>query len=118
MGRLFVFRRGSNLVLLSTGEAASSGIPPRQVPPQAAVALLKTRRGLRLASLAARTPPTQKCIAYGSHFWGVVGRTRRGSHPHSGKKTDPLTRIGLFGASSGIRTPDTLLKRQVLCRLS
>ena len=24
----------------------------------------------------------------------------------------------LFGASSGIRTPDTLLKRQVLCRLS
>ena len=26
--------------------------------------------------------------------------------------------LAFFGASSGIRTPDTLLKRQVLCRLS
>ncbi len=26
--------------------------------------------------------------------------------------------VRILGASSGIRTPDTLLKRQVLCRLS
>ena len=26
--------------------------------------------------------------------------------------------LSFFGASSGIRTPDTLLKRQVLCQLS
>ena len=69
-----------------------SGIPPRQVPPQTAVAL-------RHARLRASVEPA-----------GVL--------TPNGKKTDPLTRIGLFGASSGIRTPDTLLKRQVLCRLS
>ena len=34
------------------------------------------------------------------------------------KKKDTLARVFLFGAPSGIRTPDTLLKRQVLYRLS
>ena len=34
------------------------------------------------------------------------------------KREDMLLHVLSFGASSGIRTPDTLLKRQVLCRLS
>ena len=34
------------------------------------------------------------------------------------KKKDTRKRVFLFGAPSGIRTPDTLLKRQVLCLLS
>ena len=34
------------------------------------------------------------------------------------KREDMLRYVLSFGASSGIRTPDTLLKRQVLCRLS
>ena len=34
------------------------------------------------------------------------------------KKPPHLSVERLFGASSGIRTPDTLLKRQVLCLLS
>ena len=34
------------------------------------------------------------------------------------KKKDTRKRVFLFGAPSGIRTPDTLLKRQVLYRLS
>ena len=35
------------------------------------------------------------------------------------KKYSPAKRRGIFfGAPAGIRTPDTLLKRQVLCLLS
>nr|DAN47066.1 MAG TPA: hypothetical protein [Caudoviricetes sp.] len=34
------------------------------------------------------------------------------------KPSKPCGSKGSPGASSGIRTPDTLLKRQVLCRLS
>ena len=34
------------------------------------------------------------------------------------KKDDMSKHVVFFGASSGIRTPDTLLKRQVLYRLS
>ena len=34
------------------------------------------------------------------------------------KREAPLCGASLFGAPSGIRTPDTLLKRQVLYRLS
>ena len=34
------------------------------------------------------------------------------------KTSDTLMGIGRFGDPSGIRTPDTLIKSQVLCRLS
>ena len=34
------------------------------------------------------------------------------------KPSKPCSSKGSPGASSGIRTPDTLLKRQVLCQLS
>jgi hypothetical protein len=33
-------------------------------------------------------------------------------------KRDGLMTVSFFGAPAGIRTPDTLLKRQVLCLLS
>ena len=39
--------------------------------------------------------------------------------PGAIKKISPAERRGIFfGAPAGIRTPDTLLKRQVLCLLS
>ena len=48
--------------------------------------------------------------------------TERDAMDEKALKTEKIPEIerfpGFFGASSGIRTPDTLLKRQVLCRLS
>ena len=41
-----------------------------------------------------------------------------GLWPPEPKKKDSLAAVLLFGDPSGIRTPDPLLKRQLLCRLS
>ena len=45
-----------------------------------------------------------------------ISRQNFESPPQHAKK--PTLWVGFFGASSGIRTPDTLLKRQVLYLLS
>ena len=49
----------------------------------------------------------------------IKGRLRpRFLHSKTGTKEKHRKAVLLFGAPSGIRTPDTLLKRQVLYRLS
>ena len=48
---------------------------------------------------------------------GDIESVSGGSQPLSGIKKDGRLTV-FFGAPAGIRTPDTLLKRQVLCLLS
>ena len=73
-------------------------------------AQLRRASVLRSKSLAKR-----RFICPGCFNTGGWSRRRRRRNP---KRKASQGDAFLFGASSGIRTPDTLLKRQVLCRLS
>ncbi len=89
-----------------------AGIPPRQEPPQAAVALrhahLHPQGVCRIRKAAKPLTAAQRM--------GV--EPRRGNSPHRDKRKNRLLAVSSFGDPAGIRTPDTLLNRQVLCRLS
>ena len=73
-------------------------------------AQLRRASVLRIKSLAER-----RFICPGRFNTGGWSRRRR---RRNSKRKASQGDAFLFGASSGIRTPDTLLKRQVLCRLS
>ena len=84
----------------------------KKAPPAGDAFVLVTQRGARLASLAGSTAPKRRSRQ------GAIDRIPRGSHPRIGKRNDRPKAVISFGDPAGIRTPDTLLKRQVLCRLS
>ena len=70
-----------------------------------------TRRGARLAALAGLTAPKRQSRQ------GAINRTQGFSSPPQKQKHRPVA-VFLLGDSAGIRTPDPLLKRQLLCLLS
>ena len=68
--------------------------------------VLVTQRGARLASLAGSTAPKRQSRQ------GAIDRTQGFSSPH-GKRNDRPKAVVSFGDPAGIRTPDTLLKREL-----
>ena len=89
---LWCIFRGSTVCLACAGR-----LRPRPAKPASDHSLLKASQGL---------------FAY--------ARALAGSNPRIHKKTkqDGKIRLVFFGASSGVRTLDTLIKSQVLCQLS